>query len=280
MSKIPTRRNTLGMRILRFVIHALAKALNVSIVDLLGERSPELVTGFGRNVRRLRKAYGWTVEVLAERARLSPYQLYEIEIGTAEPSLMTIKVLAKTLGVSMGELLGERRPELVMVFGRNVRRVRKASSWTVEELAERAGVVAEAFGVSMDGLLSDRPLNPAAVFGRNVRRVRKALGWTVEELAKRIEKSPTWVNFIEMGIDTPSLTAIYAVAKALGVPVMELFGDRPPDRDPPSPGAQGCRTPAEFAVSFHPLESRHQIAPWHPMESPRERKPAAMVSAK
>jgi transcriptional regulator with XRE-family HTH domain len=131
----------------------------------------------------------------------------------------------------------------------------------------------------MVDLIRSRPPNRGTVLGQNIRRLREAYGWTVEELAARAGVSPNWLDGVERGAAAPSLMAASAVAKALGVPLGELFGDRPPDRDPPSPGAPACRAPAQFAVPFRPLDRGLESASWHQAKRSRERKPAAMRGA-
>lgn len=61
---------------------------------------------FGREIRRRRKALGWTLEVLAEKSGLSPHFLSTVERDARDPSLSTIEALAKAFGVPAGELLG------------------------------------------------------------------------------------------------------------------------------------------------------------------------------
>ena len=60
----------------------------------------------GRTVRRRRKALGFTIEQLAERAELSPNYLGTIENDRRDPSLSTLNRLAAALGVSVAELVG------------------------------------------------------------------------------------------------------------------------------------------------------------------------------
>lgn len=61
---------------------------------------------FGREVRRRREQAGLTLEALAEKAQLSPNFVGAVENGRKDPSLSTIKKLAKGLRVGPGELLG------------------------------------------------------------------------------------------------------------------------------------------------------------------------------
>lgn len=61
---------------------------------------------FGDEIRRRREALGWTLEQLAERAKLSPNYIGTVENGRRDPSLSTVLALAKGLRVPPGELLG------------------------------------------------------------------------------------------------------------------------------------------------------------------------------
>ncbi|MEO7036604.1 MAG: helix-turn-helix transcriptional regulator [Polyangiaceae bacterium] len=62
---------------------------------------------FGPEVRRRRKALGWTLEDLAERCGMTPHHLSAIETDKGDPKLSTIIAIAKALGrVPPGQLLG------------------------------------------------------------------------------------------------------------------------------------------------------------------------------
>lgn len=62
--------------------------------------------GLGAEIRRRRKARGWTLEVLAEKADLTPHYLSTLETGGRDPSVSTVQQLAKAFGCAPGELLG------------------------------------------------------------------------------------------------------------------------------------------------------------------------------
>lgn len=57
-----------------------------------------------------------------------------------------------------------------------------------------------------------------------MRQLRRAKDMTQEVLADKCDIDRTYISGIERGIRNPSLDAIEAVAKALGVPVRDLFG--------------------------------------------------------
>jgi transcriptional regulator with XRE-family HTH domain len=62
---------------------------------------------FGLCVRKLRKAKGWTQEILAEHADLNRSYVGEIERGSVVSSLYTIIKLARALNKTPGALLNE-----------------------------------------------------------------------------------------------------------------------------------------------------------------------------
>ncbi len=70
------------------------------------ERSPE-GKQFGDGLRRMRKARGWSQEVLAERAGLATDYLGFVERGENVPTLTVILKLARALDVDAAELLSE-----------------------------------------------------------------------------------------------------------------------------------------------------------------------------
>ncbi|RTR04364.1 helix-turn-helix domain-containing protein [Halomonas nitroreducens] len=55
--------------------------------------------------------------------------------------------------------------------------------------------------------------------------LRKKLGVTLESLAERTGMSKSYLSKIERGLNTPSIASALKVAKALSVPVEELFSD-------------------------------------------------------
>ena len=57
-------------------------------------------------IKRLRKSKGWTQAVLARKAKLSLGYLARLETGHHDPTVTTLRKLAKALGVPVAELLG------------------------------------------------------------------------------------------------------------------------------------------------------------------------------
>jgi transcriptional regulator with XRE-family HTH domain len=67
-------------------------------------RLPEAVE-FGRHIREMREAKGWTLEHFADVAKMNELQIGHIERGASDPKLSTILKLARALKVSPAELL-------------------------------------------------------------------------------------------------------------------------------------------------------------------------------
>jgi transcriptional regulator with XRE-family HTH domain len=61
----------------------------------------------GATVRRLRESRGWSLQRLASGAQISKQHLWDIERGAARPNELTIKQLARALGVRVSDLMGE-----------------------------------------------------------------------------------------------------------------------------------------------------------------------------
>lgn len=59
--------------------------------------------------------------------------------------------------------------------------------------------------------------------GKNIQRQRKLQGLTQEALAEIVNVNRAYIGHIEQGRRTPSLTMLDKIAKALKVPVSELF---------------------------------------------------------
>lgn len=68
------------------------------------ERDPEQIP-FGKHLRRLRVARGLSQEQLGERGGLSSDTIRKLEYGRCSASLLTLRCLAKGLGLSVATLL-------------------------------------------------------------------------------------------------------------------------------------------------------------------------------
>lgn len=59
-------------------------------------------------------------------------------------------------------------------------------------------------------------------FGKNLQKLREGKDWTQLDLAYRIESSTSHISRLENGHTEPGLLMLFALAKALEVPVEEL----------------------------------------------------------
>lgn len=62
-------------------------------------------------------------------------------------------------------------------------------------------------------------------FGLRIRQLREAAGFSQEAFADECGYARSYMSRIERGLGNPSLDAIEVLAKALHVPVEELFTD-------------------------------------------------------
>lgn len=60
-------------------------------------------------------------------------------------------------------------------------------------------------------------------FGANIRKHRKATGLSQEQFALKHDIDRTYVSGIERGKRNPTIVIVNKFAKALGVPISELF---------------------------------------------------------
>ena len=65
------------------------------------------------------------------------------------------------------------------------------------------------------------------ILGSNIRNLRKERKWTQEQLAEKAEISVPYMTQIELGKKQASLETVENIAKALGVPIDELFRSGP-----------------------------------------------------
>lgn len=76
----------------------------------------------------------------------------------------------------------------------------------------------------------DPPADPLADLGARVRAGRRALGMTLRQLSDRTGTSVPFLSQVENGLGTPSLTTLFALARALGTqPEYLLAGPRHDD---------------------------------------------------
>ena len=72
-----------------------------------------------------------------------------------------------------------------------------------------------------------RWLTAGAIQGlaREVRAARKAKGWTLSELSANVNLDKGYLSKIERGLKAPSVSTVLNLARALDVPVAQLFGE-------------------------------------------------------
>jgi transcriptional regulator with XRE-family HTH domain len=68
------------------------------------KRNEKFLKAFGKNVRRMRKEKGLTMEALAYESEMEIRQLGRIENGEINTTISTAYILATALGVGMEEL--------------------------------------------------------------------------------------------------------------------------------------------------------------------------------
>jgi transcriptional regulator with XRE-family HTH domain len=61
----------------------------------------------GTTIRRLRKKYGWSQDIFADRSGLNRAHVGEIERGESNVTIQTLKIVADTLGVRIHDLIGK-----------------------------------------------------------------------------------------------------------------------------------------------------------------------------
>jgi transcriptional regulator with XRE-family HTH domain len=59
--------------------------------------------------------------------------------------------------------------------------------------------------------------------GKRIKKARKELGLTQEELAEKVNMHYTTISRIETGLSNPPVQTINKIAKALKIPLSELF---------------------------------------------------------
>jgi transcriptional regulator with XRE-family HTH domain len=67
------------------------------------------------------------------------------------------------------------------------------------------------------------PPPEAKSVGRRIRTFRTSKGWTQERLAEVADLDRAYVAGMEVGLRNPSLRNLVKVARALGVPLADLF---------------------------------------------------------
>jgi DNA-binding XRE family transcriptional regulator len=81
------------------------------------------------------------------------------------------------------------------------------------------GYTSHVFGFLMRNIMSDLRNK----FGKKLRRIRRDRDMTQEQLAEAIGVTLDFISRMERGLDAASFETLDKLAKALGVPVSELF---------------------------------------------------------
>ena len=82
----------------------------VSASSAQGKGSSRTARGFGNRIMQLRRRKGWDRASLADRLGVPPERLKRWELGTYLPSLGLLVALARTLGVTIDELVTGQAP--------------------------------------------------------------------------------------------------------------------------------------------------------------------------
>ncbi len=92
------------------------------------------------------------------------------------------------------------------------------------------GIVAAASTAPGDGSRTER----LRALGTEIRALRRDRGLSTVALARRCGVSPSLISQVERGLTAPSLEVLWAIARALDVPIGTFFQD---DGAPAAPGA-------------------------------------------
>ena len=65
----------------------------------------QLLLKVGKRVRNLRTDRGWSQEELADRSGVNRSYMSKVELGKSDVSLSVLHKIARTLGISLAELL-------------------------------------------------------------------------------------------------------------------------------------------------------------------------------
>jgi len=75
-------------------------------------------------------------------------------------------------------------------------------------------------------MLLSRAMTLGGNVARNIRRLRQERGLTQEELAVRIRITRNYVGMIERQENSPTVTMVERIAKALGIEPARLFDEK------------------------------------------------------
>jgi transcriptional regulator with XRE-family HTH domain len=81
--------------------------INATLLVMNNLRNQETLTKFGIRLKEIRNRSGLTLEQLAFDADIELSQVHRVEKGKINPTLTTLIALAKGLGITLAELVGE-----------------------------------------------------------------------------------------------------------------------------------------------------------------------------
>ncbi|MBC7341666.1 MAG: transcriptional regulator [Clostridia bacterium] len=188
----------------------------------------------GERIRKFREERGYSLAEFASKANVSISYLSEIERGAKKPSLRTLDRIAQTLNVSRAQLVELDGDIKGISLGDKVRLLREEKNWTLNQLAEKAGIsisylseiergnvypavhtvrrLAEELGVSPSVLVGQ-----GGALGHKIRKAREEQGLTQAELARLAGVSGGLIGQIEHGKVQPSLQTVEKIAGVLGM---------------------------------------------------------------
>ena len=106
--------------------------------------------------------------------------------------------------------------------------------------------------------------------GARIRHLRRDRGFTQEQLGERAGLSYKFVGEVERGVGNPTVSSLEAIAKALDLPVGELFVD---DRQP---AAFATLSPRDYATVREARDSLGDMLDRsNPRMRPKRRRPKA-----
>jgi transcriptional regulator with XRE-family HTH domain len=206
---------------------------------------------FAHTIRNQREERGWTLQQLAERARVSVSYISEIEQGKKRPSLKVARRLAETLGLAPAAIFATPPPDEGngqegLTLGVRLRLAREAREMTLEEVAGQTGISASylsqierdltAPAVSTLRRLSEVlevapsqlvPSGEQDSLGLELKTLRTNLSLSRAEVAERAGVSVSLVAQIENGRTHPSLETLQRIAGVLGISPCYLIVESP-----------------------------------------------------
>ena len=81
--------------------------ISATLVLMNNLRNKETLEHFGNKLKTIRTSKGFTLEQLAFEADIELSQVHRVEKGKINPTLTTLNALAKGLGITLAELVGE-----------------------------------------------------------------------------------------------------------------------------------------------------------------------------